>query len=69
MTYLDNSHDPGIYFNPYWPPIVNYTMPGLKVYPEGGSFPAFTADPAKPVATQPLPASFAGAKPTSAFVA
>ncbi|KAL1654101.1 hypothetical protein SLS61_003507 [Didymella pomorum] len=66
----DSSRDPGIYFSPYWPPIVNYTMPGLKVYPEGGSFPAFTADPAKPVATQPLPASFAGAKPTAAaFVA
>ncbi|KAH7371265.1 glycoside hydrolase, partial [Pyrenochaeta sp. MPI-SDFR-AT-0127] len=27
-----NARDPGIYFNPYWPPIVNYTMPGLKVY-------------------------------------
>ncbi|KAJ8117469.1 hypothetical protein OPT61_g1335 [Boeremia exigua] len=64
-----NARDPGIFFNPYWPPTVNYTMPGLKVYPEGGSFPAFTADPAKPVATQPLPATFAGAKPTAAFVA
>ncbi|KAL1592955.1 hypothetical protein SLS59_009599 [Nothophoma quercina] len=53
-----NSRDPGIYSNPYWPPIVNYTMPGPKVYPDGGSFPTFTADPAKPVATQPLPASF-----------
>ncbi|KAJ4324624.1 hypothetical protein N0V94_001194 [Neodidymelliopsis sp. IMI 364377] len=64
-----NSRDPGIYFSPYWPPIVNYTMPGLKVYPEGGSFPAFTADPAKPVATQPLPATFAGVKPAATFVA
>ncbi|RVD81472.1 uncharacterized protein DFL_009336 [Arthrobotrys flagrans] len=24
--------DPGIYFNPYWPPVTNYTMPGPAVY-------------------------------------
>ncbi|KAF2221592.1 glycosyl hydrolase family 61-domain-containing protein [Elsinoe ampelina] len=54
-----NARDPGIFFNPYWPPMVNYTMPGIEVYPKGGSFPPFTADPAKPVATQPLPATYA----------
>ncbi|PNS17796.1 hypothetical protein CAC42_3191 [Sphaceloma murrayae] len=53
-----NARDPGIFFNPYYPPMVNYTMPGLQVYPAGGSFPPFTADPAMPVQTQPLPATF-----------
>ncbi|KAF4547328.1 putative glycosyl hydrolase family 61 protein 11 [Elsinoe fawcettii] len=67
------SNDPGIFFSPYWPPIVNYTMPGLEVYPKGGSFPAFTADPNGPPANQPLPATFGGndaaapvAQPTTA---
>lgn len=35
-------------------------MPGLEVYPAGGSFPAFTADPNGPAATQPLPTTATG---------
>ncbi|KAF2828463.1 hypothetical protein CC86DRAFT_287685 [Ophiobolus disseminans] len=61
-----NARDPGLFFSPYWPPLVNYTMPGVEVYPKGGSFPAFTANPSSAVATQPLPATFGGSKPTSA---
>lgn len=57
--------DPGILFEPYWPPVVNYTMPGLKVYPEGGSYPDFTANPSLPPATAPLPATAGGAQPTA----
>jgi hypothetical protein len=30
----DTANDPGINFNPYWPPLTNYTMPGLAVYPK-----------------------------------
>ena len=40
-------------------------MPGLKVYPEGGSYPDFTADPSLPPATAPLPATAGGAPPTA----
>ncbi|KAH7078717.1 glycosyl hydrolase family 61-domain-containing protein [Paraphoma chrysanthemicola] len=61
-----NARDPGLFFNPYWPPVLNYTMPGLEVYPKGGSFPAFTANPAGPAQTQPLPASWGTSKPTAA---
>ena len=62
---VDAQTDPGILFEPYWPPVVNYSMPGLKVYPEGGSYPDFTADPSLPPATAPLPATAGGAPPTA----
>jgi hypothetical protein len=29
---LYNPSDPGLFFNPYYPPLKNYTMPGPKVY-------------------------------------
>ncbi|KAH7070165.1 glycosyl hydrolase family 61-domain-containing protein [Paraphoma chrysanthemicola] len=61
-----NARDPGIFFNPYWPPMLNYTMPGLEVYPKGGSFPTFTAVPTGPAQSQPLPASWGTSKPTAA---
>jgi hypothetical protein len=57
--------DPGILFEPYWPPVVNYTMPGLKVYPAGGSYPDFTANPSLPAASAPLPETAGGAPPAA----
>lgn len=53
--------DPGILFDQHWPPLVNYTVPGIEVYPEGGSVPDFTASPDGPAQTQPLPATYGNA--------
>ena len=37
MLAIDTATDPGIMFQPYWPPVTAYTLPGLAVYGGGGS--------------------------------
>jgi len=46
------SNDPGLFFSPYFPPLTNYTMPGVALYKDDGSGGGSNPDPT-PITTRP----------------